>query len=422
MLKSTIHKYFKSEFARNVLTIFTGSSIAQIIPFLVTPILTRLYSPEDFGLLALFTSITGIIAIIATLQYESAIMLPKDDNDALNIVALCLSISLVISIFSFLGISLFNKTIAHWLGNDRLSFWLYFVPISVFLSGLFNTLNYWSSRKKQFKRLAIRSVSQSSTSALVKLSMGSAGATKSGLITGTLAGQATATGLLTWLIYKEDKTLLANISKDRILQNAKTYRNFPKYTAWQGFFDIFNDSSTNFIISNFFGIQILGFYSFSVSLLQKPLQLIGTSVGQVYYQRGSEIYNVGGNIWGITKKIVIRLSIISLIIFVPIAIAGPKIFSLIFGKEWYNAGVYARLLLPWLVVRFIGSPITSSMNILGKQKEFLFFTVIINLLFPLILLFSFKNGFPFTLSILFVSIITSIYLMFIIIWIKRKMQ
>ena len=92
----------KSEFSRNVLTLMTGTTIAQAIPIAISPILTRIYAPEDFGMFALYMSVASIISVIATGRYELAIMLPKKDEDAVNIVALSIIISFFVSFISLL--------------------------------------------------------------------------------------------------------------------------------------------------------------------------------------------------------------------------------------------------------------------------------------------------------------------------------
>lgn len=414
-----LKKLVKSEFGKNVLTLFSGTTIAQVIPFFIAPILTRLYAPEDFGLLALFLSTAGLIAIISTLQYESAIILPKKDEDAINLVALSLIIDTIITISVLLIVVFFNKTIASWLGNEKLAFWLYFVPIIIFLKGLYSTLNYWSSRKKQYKRLAIRAVSQSVTTAGVKLAMGLKGATNSGLITGTLIGQFTASSVLTWLTWRDDKNLLQHVTKKRIIKNAKIYKDFPRFTAWHSFFDIFNSSGVNFIISANFGAAILGLYSFALGLIQKPLRLIGNAVTQVYYQRITEIYNKGEDIWPLTKKIIIKLIQVGLIIFIPIAIAGPKIFEFIFGEKWIEAGIYARLITPWIFVRFVGSPITSIVKTLEKQKEFFINIILYNISIPLLFYFFSKLQFDFNIILLISSFFSATYLTVLIFWIRK---
>jgi len=420
-LINNIKNYFKfnSEFGKNVLTIFTGATIAQIIPFIVSPILTRIYSPENFGLLSLFISITSVFSIVVTFQYESAIVLPKSDKDAAALVYLCFIITLIVSFISFIFSILFNKNFISWFGAEMLKFWIYLIPIPVFLTGIYNALNNWATRKKQYKRITVRTISQSITTNLLKIVFGINKFLRGGLISASIIGQATATFVLALLTWKDDKNIFKKIGVNDIKRNLVNYKNFPKYTAWQGFFDMINASGTTFIITSFFGSATLGLYSFTLSILQRPLQLIGASIAQVYYQKASELYNEGKDIWGITKKLIERLTVISIFIFIPIAIAGPAIFSFIFGQKWQQAGVIAQILLPWLIIRFIGSPFTSSINIIGKQKSFFFLTLFINILFPFLLFICFTLNINFIISLFFVSIVTAIYFILIIFWIKK---
>ena len=178
----------KSEFSRNVLTLMTGTTIAQAIPIAISPILTRIYTPEDFGVFALYMSVASILSVIAAGRYELAIMLPKKDEDAINIVALSILISFFISFISFLVIFLFNAKITNLLGNSEISNWLYFIPITVLLTGMYRSFNYWSNRKKQYKRLATSKIIQSFTTSSTNLSMGFGGFGASGLILGGVLG------------------------------------------------------------------------------------------------------------------------------------------------------------------------------------------------------------------------------------------
>jgi len=161
----------KSEFSRNVLTLMTGTTIAQAIPIAISPILTRIYTPEDFGVFALYMSIASIVAVVATGRYELAIMLPKKDEDALNIIALSMIIAFFVSFITFLIVFLFNAQITSLLGNPEISNWLYFIPITVLLTGIYQSFNYWSNRKKQYRRLATSRVIQSGTTATTNLGM-----------------------------------------------------------------------------------------------------------------------------------------------------------------------------------------------------------------------------------------------------------
>jgi len=123
----------KSEFSRNVLTLMTGTTIAQAIPIAISPILTRIYTPEDFGVVGLFGAISGIFGAIATGKYELAIMLPRKDEDAINIFALGFIITATLTFVSLLIVSFLADSLAILLNNKEIEFWLYFIPISVFL-------------------------------------------------------------------------------------------------------------------------------------------------------------------------------------------------------------------------------------------------------------------------------------------------
>ena len=160
---ATIKAYLprQGSFLSNALTLLTGTTIAQAITIVSAPILSRLYSPEDFGVMAVFISISSMIGLIACGRYENAIMLPKEDEDAGNILTLSILLALIISLILFLGVALFRRQIASLLKKPELAPWLWLVPITVFMIGLYQACNFWSSRKKQFQRLAVSRISNS---------------------------------------------------------------------------------------------------------------------------------------------------------------------------------------------------------------------------------------------------------------------
>ena len=150
MITHLKNRYQSSQFLKNVLTLMIGSVFSQAIPILISPLLTRLYKPDDFGLFALYTSIAQLIGVIATARYELAIMIPEKDEDALNLLVLSVSITAMVTVGSMLVMWIFNSAICRLAGNDQLSTWLYFVPLSVFFLGIFQALNYWFNRKKKY--------------------------------------------------------------------------------------------------------------------------------------------------------------------------------------------------------------------------------------------------------------------------------
>ena len=208
----------KSEFSKNVLTLMTGTTIAQAIPIAISPILTRIYTPEDFGIFALFIAIVSIFVSIASGRYELAVMLPKEDEDAINVFALGFIITSFLSLFLLLIVVLFNDTLAVILNNQEIGYWLYFVPVVVFFTGLYNLLNYFNNRKKEYKEMANAAIIKSLVLVIVQVSLGFMKSGAAGLISGQLLSSIFANMRLLKNIFKDDLLLPAlSITKIKLL-------------------------------------------------------------------------------------------------------------------------------------------------------------------------------------------------------------
>ena len=222
----------KSHFSRDILTLVTGTTIAQIITVLAAPVITRFYGPEAFGLLAIFTSITGIISVIICLRYEPAIMLPKSDEEAANVFGLCLLVVLILSILSIPVLVLSQQPLETILKSSQIGNYFWLIPPSIFLSGIFVALNYWNTRTKQFPRLAIVQIVKTGSTTGTEIGFGIAGYATGGILIGTsLIGQLVSTLGLGIQIMREDISFfLQNITMRGIITAFKRYINFPKYS------------------------------------------------------------------------------------------------------------------------------------------------------------------------------------------------
>ncbi len=152
--------YIKSEFIKNVFTLMSGITVAQVIPLFLMPVLSRLYSPEDFGLLALFTSISSILFTLVCFRYDMAIMLPKNGHKSIQVVSLCISIAFIFSISIFILVCFFSDSITSLLGNKNIKPWLYALPFSVFMLGMVRVLTLWFNRQKNYKTMTYAKVLQ----------------------------------------------------------------------------------------------------------------------------------------------------------------------------------------------------------------------------------------------------------------------
>jgi len=238
----------KSDFVKNVITLVTGTAIAQAIPIAISPILTRIYSPDDFGILALFLSIVAVLSVVATGRYEFAITLPAKDEDARQILWLSCLFSILFSCVILIFVILFNSTITDILGNDKISEWLYFIPFVVLISGIYQSFNYWFNRKKKYANLSKSKITQTLTSSIVNLSVGFArkgGAF--GLIFGQILGQLLSSMYLVFYFFKNTSIKKIDIKKNKVFALAKRYKDFPQYDILASFFNISSSSYTYFL-------------------------------------------------------------------------------------------------------------------------------------------------------------------------------
>jgi len=357
----------KSEFSRNVLTLMTGTTIAQAIPIAISPILTRIYTPEDFGVFALFLAITAIFGSIANGRYEMAIMLPRKDSDAINIFALGFIITSAISLFLLILVIVFNDYFTKLLNNDEISMWLYFVPIAVFFTGVWNILNYFNNRKKQYKDIAKATIIKSIVTAIVQLSVGFIKQGATGLVSGQILSQLFAnTKLLSNII--RDKVLLSKISKVKVIALAKRYKDFPKYSMWAILANTLSQNLTNILISSFYSVSTLGFYSLVQRVLGMPTSLIGSSIGQVFFQHATKEKQQTGKAINTFNSTVKKLIIIGLPSFGILFFIVEDLFAFVFGEEWRIAGVYAQIVIPLFFIRFVVATVSNINNIFELQK------------------------------------------------------
>lgn len=361
------NKIFNNDFNKNVLILSGGTVIAQILPIAVSPILSRLYSPSDFGVLALFVSITSIVSVIANGRYELAIMLPEKDEDAINVAAIGFLFNIAISLLFLFLILLFKKPFLKLLNAESLSFWIYFAPLTVFFIGLFTILNYANNRFKLYKDISKATIMKGIAVSSIQLVMGFLKTGVSGLISGQIISQAVANTKLFFNI--KNTGLLKEIKKDKIKEVAKRYSNFPKYNLVHALLDSFQSNLIILLFSSFYGIEIVGNYSFSLRILSIPSAFIGSSLYQVTFQKITYMFNKKEKVDSFILKFVINLSVFSLPIFILFYIFSVKLFPIIFGTKWINAGYFLKAMVPWVFFQFIVSPISSFPVILNKQRE-----------------------------------------------------
>jgi len=359
----------KGSFIENVLILMTGTTIAQAIMIAISPIFTRIYTPYEFGTYALYMAIVSIVSVMATGKYELAVMLPENEEGAVNVSALCILVSSTVSSVMLLAIWIFNEPITKSLGNSELSVLLYFIPLIVLMTGIYSTFNYWSNRKRQYKRLAISKIFQSISNAGISIGMGFAGFGASGLILGVIGSQIVATGVLGWQVLKEYKSKIKFVMKEKITLEANRYIDFPKYSIPSDFINVVSNQMPIFLLSVYFNDTIVGFYSLTQRVLAIPIGFIAVSILDVFKQRASNDYMLYGNCKDIYIKTFKSLVFFTIIPFILFFFTAPYMFAFIFGTNWRIAGEYAQILSVMYALKFISSPLSYMYYIAEKQQE-----------------------------------------------------
>jgi len=365
---------------RNVALVATGTAGAQAITMAFSPIITRLYGPESFGILGTFTATLAVVTPIAALTYPIAIVLPKKDDDARSIAKLSFFLALCISLIFATIVLIGEQAIAQLLNLEAIAPYLLLIPVAMFLSSLQQIMQQWLIRKKQFKVSARIAVSQSLILNIAKTGIGFVHPAGAILIVVTTLGNALY-ALQLWLGAKRWSSPAEYIHRPaKALPSwkkiAHQYRDFPLYRAPQVTINAFSQSLPILMLASFFGPAAAGFYSLSRVTLAMPTALLGKAISDVFYPRIAEAAHANENIFSHIFKATTALMVIGIIPFGLVFLWGPILFELVFGSEWGQAGEYARWLSLWLFFGFTNRPIVSAIPVLNLQGYFLIYEII----------------------------------------------
>lgn len=353
-------------FLKSVGVLAGGTAIAQVIIILTLPVLTRLYSPDDFNSLAVYSSLLALLSVIACLRFEIAIPLPKLDRTAVTLLVLSLVGTLIITLLSALLIYLFNEQIDKLTkSNLRGYYWL--IPIGVFFTGIFSAFQFWATRKKQFSTIAKTRVTQAVTSSAFQLIFGLLNVTPFGLLAGQIVKLSSGFFVLARNFFKENSKYFFQTNNKLLVETFKDYDRFPKYSIWEGFANTAALQIPVLLIAFYAVGPEAGFLMLAMQLLAAPMALIGQSTAQVYLSEAPEKHQQG-NLKLFTQKIIISLLKISAIPMLVAALLSPYVVPLLLGEKWERVGVIISWMIPWFFMQFITSPVSMSLHITNSNR------------------------------------------------------
>lgn len=359
-------RYTSNDFIRSVGVLVGGTAVAQVVMLLLLPLLTRLYTPEDFSVLSIYLALLSVISVAATLRFELAIPIPEDDAEAINLLILGVISSFSIGVIIALVVFLFSAELSLLFARPTLQYYLWVLPLGLFFSGCYSSLQFWASRKKKFADIAKTKVQQAVGAATVQVLFGAFASGPLGLILGqTINNGAGAVGLAK-KSYSVDKALLKNVSLRSLFELFKKYDRFPKFSMLEGLANNAAIQVPVIIIASLAAGPEAGFLLLAMQLMQAPVSLVGGAVSQVYLSKAPEMQR-SGNLSSLTSDTLFGLIKVGII---PLVVAGaiaPFAFPFVFGQQWHRAGEIILYMVPWIAMQLLASPISMALHVTNNQ-------------------------------------------------------
>lgn len=358
----------KSAGVRNFAKLLSANVVAQVIGLIVYPILTRIYSPEDFGLLNLFLSISGVLVILSTAEYYNAIVLPKRDKEGVEVFYLCVCILLFVVGFTTLSV-LFSDEIARLFNTPALANYYWLMPILVLVLGGWNILNYWYVRCARYSSISRYQLFQSTFSAVTKIGFGHFGILQGGMIYSIVIAPTIALiiSLLT-LFRQKVMSCWTRPSWNDIKFVANRYHKFPLYSLPRSFVNMVAGQLPVLLLTPLFGAQYVGWWSMALLLGFMPISMITKSIYQVLYQYTTDRVNNNQPIGVYFRRFTIFVLVIGIPLFGILYWLLPDLTLLFLGEGWDEAGVYLRWMLPWLLSSVLTASTGFLADIFFKQQ------------------------------------------------------
>jgi O-antigen/teichoic acid export membrane protein len=358
----------EDRFLRNVGVIIGGTSLGQGIVILTSPLLTRLYTPENFGVLAVYASLLGIVVVVASLRYEVTITLPERDEDAANLLVLSLGILVLMSLLMGIVVGFLGDQIARLTGTPTLGPYLWLLPLGVMLAGLYQVFNYWAVRERAYTHIARTRLSQGIGQTLTQIALGFSRMGSVGLIAGQVAGQAAGSITLATLTRRKNKTSFKAVHLASVCRLAHRYRRFPILSSGTALLNSVGLFGPALLLAAFYGPQVAGWFALSQRVVGVPMTLLGKAVAQVYLGEFARAAlhsdeQLSPLFWRTAKG----LSIVGLLFVVLVTLPAPWLFPLVFGSEWAESGVYVQVLSLMFLLQFVVSPISATFDVLERQ-------------------------------------------------------
>jgi O-antigen/teichoic acid export membrane protein len=368
-MKRVYSEIISDKLIKRVIIVSSGTILAQSINILSQPLITRLYNPTQYGAFSVLTSLL-LVFRISTLRFDVAIAIPKEKHEAYSIVAISIISTFFFSIIIAILLGMFSANILIPLNYGVLVNYWYFLPIGIFIQGIYLTLQGWMYRMKDFKMLRRKEVLESITGNTFKIAFGLLNYSIFGILLSKMISILVVAYLLIIDFLKSNNDFFKFVSINTIRQNFSKFRSFAIYQTPSSLSLHLRNQLPIIFLTPIYGIQVAGFFALANQIIKLPMILIGNSVMNVFYV---EVASVGKEnprkIKNLADSLFKKLTIIGIVPLFLILILAPSLFSFAFGQNWYIAGQFAQILSVYTFANFIFSPVSRIYEIFNKQRE-----------------------------------------------------
>jgi O-antigen/teichoic acid export membrane protein len=353
-------------FRGKVLQVAGGTAVAQGLLVLFSPVLTRLYSPADFGVLAVYVSLVSLLVTVASLRYELALLLPRSEGEAAELLLLCVALVGCTTLLGGVAIHVLRPRILAWMREPGLAPYLWLVPVSALGAGLYQVFNCWAIRKGRYDRIARTRVTQSATQLVVQMAAGALGLGAAGLLVGDALGRTNGTRTLADLDRRRDLARLRRARWRNVFRAAFRYRSFPLYSSGTAVLNTLNLRLPGLLMAVAYSPADAGLFTLAQRVFALPSSVIGESVAQVFFGE-SAAARERGSLMPLFSGTVKRMFLLGLPLMGVSSLAGWYLFPLIFGAAWKAAGGYLVAIAPMALAQFTGACVSSALVVLERQ-------------------------------------------------------
>jgi len=361
-----IRKVAASRFLRDAASLGGGTALSQLIAIGSLPVLARLYTPEEFGILALYVAIAQVLSVFSTLKLEQMIMLPDSNVDAAGLLVAIFFCSFVFSLTTALIMTLLVVPVLSFMDVD-VGFWIYLLPVSFFFSGIYHGLRFWQMRQRNFRLVSVGLVSAITAGTVLSIMVGVWGFGAFGLIIGYIVQGIVNTAVMLYGIRKH-KEYFSKLNITRVVRSVSPHKKMMSSLIISHGISSSSMRIPVFAIGGFFGNSVLGFYSLADRIVSAPVQLISDALGDVYRQRASVSWRREGFFFDIYWKTLAVTTFVGVPIFLSAIFVAPELFVIVLGEEWCISGEYAQILLVAALAGFITTPVDKGAVIVGANR------------------------------------------------------